>query len=750
MNIKMDQLPKFLGIFLIISLLALSINSATAEPQRFNISEMSVQINEPGDYIVTGESFSSTMMTDKNIKIGPGISVNLTLDNVEVSTFGMFNIPLDIDNNSKVNLILIGDNFFVGSMNNPGIKVPKSSDLTIKGAGKLTSVGNLGSPGIGGVCCGLNPVSCGNITIENGTVFSLGGRSSPGIGASGNKEKAGGTISIKGGNVVAVSGGQCPAIGSPQSSSVDDIKISGGTISAFGGDNDSIPAICVNFSSMSGPNIFGNPKIIAGNNPNVASSKTSYNLEPFVKLDYNNSNSFYVYYDASEGHVKYNTNHLQKFKVSDLEYIIDFSEENNFVTNDEKHFVTWKQNADLSGPSVFPGDVLTKETLLYAKYSDTPVYPLRYNLGDGVTGTVPEGEFKQGISVTLPELPAGISNPGHKFVGWKDVSSGTVYAPGKSFTMPDRSVTLSAVWDAILYNVTYDLNGGSGANAPVQQAVPSGTVFVVADLPQGIKNPGKKFIGWKDVSSGKIYMPSDRYEVGYSDTVLQAQWELSAPVYPEKTYWFFIQNDDRAYWINATSTGGPVGSLRQACSEAAFEVNISDNGWLTTLMNLGAVETTNGTWTYWLTFNRADNEWVYSSTTIADMINEDYFAFVYGATDGMTYQPLTTPNAPAKDGFVFDGYYMDPEFENSYDFSVMPTEEAQLYVKWKTKNPDLPILNPGAETPSLIDVLLLLQYTAGVGMYKDKNDTDMINLGADLDQDGQINLSDVLLFLKRL
>lgn len=73
-----------------------------------------------------------------------------------------------------------------------------------------------------------------------------------------------------------------------------------------------------------------------------------------------------------------------------------------------------------------------------------------------------------------------------------------------------------------------------------------------------------------------------------------------------------------------------------------------------------------------------------------------------------------------------------------------------LKAVWIDEKPNLPILNPDHADPSIQDVLILLQYTAGIGMYSDKNDEFMIGLGADLDNDGKIGIGDVLIFLKNI
>src|SRR5690606_20394334 len=37
---------------------------------------------------------------------------------------------------------------------------------------------------------------------------------------------------------------------------------------------------------------------------------------------------------------------------------------------------------------------------------------------------------------------------------------------------------------------------------------------------------------------------------------------------------------------------------------------------------------------------------------------------------------------PTKEGYVFDGYYKDPNFTEIFEFNFMPLDGATIYVKW--------------------------------------------------------------------
>lgn len=49
---------------------------------------------------------------------------------------------------------------------------------------------------------------------------------------------------------------------------------------------------------------------------------------------------------------------------------------------------------------------------------------------------------------------------------------------------------------------------------------------------------------------------------------------------------------------------------------------------------------------------------------------------------GSVGQALTLPDAPARTGYAFGGWYTDPNCTSVYDFSVFPAENATLYAGW--------------------------------------------------------------------
>lgn len=108
---------------------------------------------------------------------------------------------------------------------------PAGSTLTIQGTGSLTAEGSKRSAAVGSGW----ETTCGDITIESGTLIVKGGSSS-GVGIGSGLKGVCGQITINGGTVKASGGSQGAGIGSVQNGTCGDITINGGDITATGGD----------------------------------------------------------------------------------------------------------------------------------------------------------------------------------------------------------------------------------------------------------------------------------------------------------------------------------------------------------------------------------------------------------------------------------------------------------------------------------------------------------------------------------
>ena len=130
-------------------------------------------------------------------------------------------------------LVLEGANTVRGfNADYPGLYVPASSTLTIRGDGSLTAESNGYGAGIGGGAS----LPCGDIVIEGGTITATGGTlGGAGIGG-GRTDGTCGRITIAGGNITATGGSYAAGIGCGDfRGNCAGISIIGGSIYATGG-----------------------------------------------------------------------------------------------------------------------------------------------------------------------------------------------------------------------------------------------------------------------------------------------------------------------------------------------------------------------------------------------------------------------------------------------------------------------------------------------------------------------------------
>jgi uncharacterized repeat protein (TIGR02543 family) len=186
-------------------------------------------------------------------------------------------------------------------------------------------------------------------------------------------------------------------------------------------------------------------------------------------------------------------------------------------------FVNWKDQSGnvVSGPNF---TVSANTYLLYAQWT-IKNYAITYTNGAaGVTGTVAPSSGEHGGLATLSS-DSGLSYTNFKFVGWKIGS--TIYSAGGSLVLTSN-VTAEAQWTSTLFQLFYDLNGGSGT-------VPSPTTGNTSEqktLPtsSGFSKSGYELVGW--LGGDQTASPVTTYTIGTNSVTLYAQWRLLPPAIP--------------------------------------------------------------------------------------------------------------------------------------------------------------------------------------------------------------------------
>jgi len=131
-------------------------------------------------------------------------------------------------------------------------------------------------------------------------------------------------------------------------------------------------------------------------------------------------------------------------------------------------------------------------------------------------------------TVTIRNNFAELARPGFTFAGWntRGDGSGTAYAAGDNFTMPDAPVFLFAQWTTLGETVSYDANGATDGDLPSTAAYQASNFVTVLNNSGGLLNPGFTFAGWNTEAdgTGASYVAGDTFTMPNAPVVLYAQW----------------------------------------------------------------------------------------------------------------------------------------------------------------------------------------------------------------------------------
>ncbi len=191
----------------------------------------------------------------------------------------------------------------------------------------------------------------------------------------------------------------------------------------------------------------------------------------------------------------------------------------------DKAFTGWLCNID---ENVYSGGA--EYTMTAAATTFTAQWSTVYNITyqNGGHGTAPDAT--SGAVITLPTMDAvtGYQNTGWTadktvVVNGENVAAGTTIPVDTEVTLT-ASTTFTGVWSEV-YNVIYDLNGGSGTT-PTEDAQLSGAVITLHDGTTDITAPdGYSFRGWFCNIDKKIYAGGAEYAMTAASTTFKAKYE---------------------------------------------------------------------------------------------------------------------------------------------------------------------------------------------------------------------------------
>ena len=335
---------------------------------------------------------------------------------------------------------------------------------------------------------------------------------------------------------------------------------------------------------------------------------------------------------------------------------------NGFTAPDGKQFKAWS----VGGVEKAVGDkiTVTANTTVTAVWEDIPVVTYTVSFAaNGGTGTMAD---VTGISgeYTLPAN--GFTAPdGKQFKAWS--VGGVEKAAGDKITVT-ANTTVTAVWEAIEYNVT--VTGGTasvGAGTPITKATMGTTVTLTA----GAAPTGQMFDKW--VVNGVVVDDAN----SATTTFVMPAGNVTA----EATY----KNIPVVTYTVSFDANGGTGSMADV-TDISGEYTLPENGFTAPdgkqfkAWSVGGVEKAVG-----------DKITVTANTTVTaiwENIPVTYYTVTFDSNGGSAVtaqsieagQKATKPADPTKDGYDFKGWTLNG---SAYDFNTAVNGNITLVATWE-------------------------------------------------------------------
>ena len=262
-----------------------------------------------------------------------------------------------------------------------------------------------------------------------------------------------------------------------------------------------------------------------------------------------------LYYQRNNYKITFNkNNNTGPVTTSNIPYQSDISNlalagftKNVTTRNDGYTFGGWYTTEEtLEGSEfLFAGETMpANNIILYAKWI-APIMILKAHIvleppfsqggNNFVDIDVPYGEkIDPELLESIVEIPEGYTIE-NDLLGWYWYV-GTAFVPFDFEMDIYTDVEVFPVWRVETYDVTYNLNGGSGTIPTDNNNYYAGANAVVQALPQDVTAPAadQVFTGWKNLATGNIYYPKNEMVIS-GNVILTAQWG-SVPQKTQLTY----------------------------------------------------------------------------------------------------------------------------------------------------------------------------------------------------------------------
>ena len=366
---------------------------------------------------------------------------------------------------------------------------------------------------------------------------------------------------------------------------------------------------------------------------------------------------------------------------------------------------------DPTSPSAIyqPGGILnmpSTNVTLTAIWTATD-YTVTYYPGDGaVTGNVPIASnpyhFGDNIIVLGNVGSPILERPNCDFDGWED-QDGNKYlntgSPTSSFIMPNKNVSLTAIWDPV-YSVTYEGGTASSGVPPVEtKKHASGETVLILDEGTLVKE-NHTFAGWLDSIDKYIYQPSESFTMTGAAVMFTAQWDCK---------------------IEFNADGG---------TPAPSDQRIDDGDKIQEPATMTKAHHTFGGW---YTDDKFTSPWDFANGTVSGNMTlyakwEAEENAVDFNSNGGTITPPTQmipydqnvmePNPkPTRTGYTLEGWYSDVGLNTKWNFATdTVTAPMTLYAKWEKNKYTVTYLAGGGSGSVPIDPLSPHEYDESVSV----------------------------------
>ncbi len=213
-------------------------------------------------------------------------------------------------------------------------------------------------------------------------------------------------------------------------------------------------------------------------------------------------------------------------------------------------FGGWKNGPFSSNLWDFQNDTVKNSATLFALWKKNYTVTVQTD-GNGSASASPNSAA-EGTAITL----TAAANSGYHFKEWEVVSGG-VSISNDSFTMPERDVTVKAVFEQDApetYTVTVQTEGSGRASASPASATAGTTISLTATA-----DSGYHFKEWQVVSGG-VTISNDSFTMPEGNVTIKAVFEQDAP--PEHVHkWDSAWNrDGNHHWHECLADGCDIAS----------------------------------------------------------------------------------------------------------------------------------------------------------------------------------------------